>query len=69
MEYGNRVLIISKLAAVPLSELRFGRFGHLKVDTQSCLAQFNHQKFVNLQSIKNRIIEWVSAATLRTLQM
>ena len=29
---------MSRLAAVHLSELRFGEFDHLKEDSQSCLA-------------------------------
>ena len=55
MEYGSRVLVISRLAAVHLSELRFGNFGHLKNDSQSCLAQSDPQETVNLQSIQNKI--------------
>ena len=54
-EYGSRVLIMSRLAAVHLSELRFGEFGHLEDDSQSCLACSNPQESVNVQSIKNRI--------------
>ena len=46
---------MSKLAAVHLPELWFGKFGHLKDDSQSCLAQSNLQESVNLQSFKNRI--------------
>ena len=37
------MLIISRLAAVHLSELRFGKFGHVKNDSQSCLAQSDPQ--------------------------
>ena len=37
MEYGSRVLIISRLAAVHLSEVCFGKFGHLKDGSQSYL--------------------------------
>ena len=45
---------MSRLAAVYLSELRFENFGHLKGVFQTCPAQSNPQKSVNLQSIKNR---------------
>ena len=45
---------MSRLAVVYLPELRFGNFGHLKRVFLSCLAQSNHQKSVNLQSIKNK---------------
>ena len=55
MEYESRVLIMSRLAAVHLYELRFGKLGHLKDDSQSCLAQSDLQESVNLKSIKNRI--------------
>ena len=54
-EYGSRVLIMSRFAAVHLYELRFGKFGHLKNVSQSFLAQSNLQEPANLQSIKNRI--------------
>ena len=46
---------MSRLAGVHLSELRFEKAGHLKDGCQSCLNQFNPQKVVNLQSVKNRI--------------
>ena len=49
------MLIISRLAALHLSELRFGKVGYLKDGSQSCLAQSNPQEPVNLQRIKNRI--------------
>ena len=45
---------MSRLAAVHLSELRFGKFGHLKDGSQSCLAQSDPQESENLKSIKNR---------------
>ena len=38
-----------RLAAVHLPELEFGKLGHLKVGSQSCLAQANPQESVNLQ--------------------
>ena len=41
--------------------LMFGKFGHLKDGSQSCLAYSNPQESVNLQSIKNRIITWFSS--------
>ena len=67
MEYGSRVLIRYRLAAVHLSELRFGKFSHLwfgklgrlKDGSQSCLTQSNPQESVNLQSFKNRIHDLV----------
>ena len=40
---------MSILAAVCLSELRFGKFGHLKDGSQGCLVHFNPQESVNLQ--------------------
>ena len=46
---------MSILAAVHLTELRFGKFDHLKDGSQSCLAQSDLQESVNLQVIKNRI--------------
>ena len=46
---------MSRLAGVHLSELRFEKAGHLKDGCQSCLNQFNPQKVVNLESVKNRI--------------
>ena len=46
---------MSRLAAVHLSELRFGKFCHLKDVSQSFLAQSNPRESANLQSIKNRI--------------
>ena len=46
---------MSRLAAAHLSEMRFGKFGHLKDVSQSCMAQFNPQESANVQSIKNRI--------------
>ena len=46
---------MSRLAAVHLSELKFGKFGHLKDGSQRCLVQSNPQESANLQSIKNRI--------------
>ena len=39
IDYGSRVLLMSRLAAVHLSEPRFLKFGHLKVASQSCLTQ------------------------------
>ena len=50
-----RVLIMSRLAGAHLSELNFGKFGHLKDVSLRCLVQSYPQKSVNLQSIKNRI--------------
>ena len=49
------MLIISSYPAAHLSELRFGKFGHLKDGSHSFLPQSNPQESVNLQSIKNRI--------------
>ena len=46
---------MSILAAVHLTELRLGKFDHLKDGSQSCLAQSDLQESVNLQVIKNRI--------------
>ena len=46
---------MSRLADVHLSELCFGKFGHSKDGSQSCLAQSDPQESLNLQSIKNRI--------------
>ena len=46
---------MSRLEAVHVSELRFGKFGHFKDVSQSFLAQSNLQESANLQSIKNRI--------------
>ena len=46
---------MSRLAAVHLSELKFGKFGYLKDGFQSCLAHSNPQESIQLQSIKNRI--------------
>ena len=46
------MLIMSRLAAVYLFELRFGKLGHLKDGSQSCLAQSDLQESVNLQSIR-----------------
>ena len=46
---------MSKLAALYLPELMFGKFGHLKDRSQSFLAQSDPEESVNLQSIKNRI--------------
>ena len=50
-----RVLIMSRLAGAHLSELNFGKFGHLKDVSLRCLVRSYPQKSVNLQSIKNRI--------------
>ena len=44
-----------RLAAVYLSELRFGEFGYFKDGSQSCLARSDRQVLVTLQSIKNRV--------------
>ena len=49
------MLIMFRLAAVYLSELKFGEFGRLKDGSQSCLHRSSPQASVNLQSIKNRI--------------
>ena len=38
IEYGSGVLIMSRLAPIHLSELRFGKFSHLKDGSQSCPA-------------------------------
>ena len=46
------MLIMTRLAAVHLSELKFG---HLKNAFQTCLAKSDLQKPVNLQSIKNKV--------------
>ena len=46
---------MSRLAAVDLSELRFGKFGHLKDVSQGFLAHSNPQESANLQSTKYRI--------------
>ena len=37
---------MSRLAAVYLSELRFGEFGYLKDGSQSCLTRSDPQEFV-----------------------
>ena len=50
---------MSTLAAVYLSELRFGKVGHLKDGSQSCLVQLIPQETVNLQSIKNKIHDMI----------
>ena len=49
------MLIKFRLAAVHLSELKFGKLSHLKDSFQSCLAHSDSQESVNLQSIKNKI--------------
>ena len=41
---------MSRLAAAYLSELRFGKFGHLKGISQSFLPQSNPQESANLHS-------------------
>ena len=46
------MLIMTRLAAASLSELKFG---HLKNAFQTCLAKSDLQKPVNLQSIKNKV--------------
>ena len=46
---------MSRLAAAHLSQLRFGKFVHLKDGSENCLAQYNPQESVNMQSIKSRI--------------
>ena len=46
---------MSKLAALYLSEMRFGKVSHLKDRSQSFLAQSDPEESINLQSIKNRI--------------
>ena len=43
IEYGSRVLITSRLAAVHLSELRLGKSAYLKDGSLSRLAQNNPQ--------------------------
>ena len=48
------MLIISRVVTFYLPELRFRNFDHLKDVFQSCLAQFNPNESVNLQSNKNR---------------
>ena len=54
MEYEDRVFM-SRLAAVHLYEMCFGKFGHFKDSSQSDLAPSNPQKSLNFQSIKNGI--------------
>ena len=44
---------MSRLAAVHLSELRLGKFGYLKVDSQSYLSQSDPQESINLQSVNS----------------
>ena len=46
---------MSILAAVHLSELRFGEFSHLKDGFQSSLVWFDPRKSLNLQSVKSII--------------
>ena len=67
MEYGSRVLIISRLAVANLPELClkcfsepcFGELGQLKDDSQSYLAQSNPQVSAKLQFIKNKITNMI----------
>ena len=49
------MLIMSRLAAVHLSERRFGEFGRLKDSSQGFLVCSDPQEPVNLQSIKSRV--------------
>ena len=50
---------MSRLAAAHLSQLRFGKFVHLKDGSENCLAQYNPQESVNMQSIKSRIHDMI----------
>ena len=50
---------MSRVAAVHLSELRFGKLGHMKDGSQTCLVECNSQKSVNLQLIKNTIYSMI----------
>ena len=60
---------MSRLAGVYLSELSFGKFGHLKDGSPSCLAQSNPQEFVIYNQLRTESITWLSVATLKTLEM
>ena len=60
---------MSRLAGVYLSELSFGKFGHLKDGSPSCLAQSNPQEFVIYNQLRIESITWLSVATLKALEM
>ena len=64
------MLITSRLAAVYLSELRFGKSGHLPDGSQRCLAQSNPQESVKIYNeLRIEPRTRFPVATLKNLKM